>query len=155
MKQSALRTIALGTLIVGTLDILEVTLFYMFRGVAPIRIPQGIAAAIYGRSSFEGGLRTALVGLALHFVVACAVVSVYALAGRFLSILRNHPILCGALYGLAVHLVMSRIIVPMTAIGPRPPPDWPITANIIFAHLFCIGIPTGLLVSSRSAPASK
>jgi hypothetical protein len=149
------RTIALGTLIVGTLDIVEVTLFYLFRGVAPMRIPQGIASAILGRSSFNGGIRTALIGLALHFFIACVVFTVYLIASRGIAILRTHPILCGALYGLAVHLVMSKLVVPMTLIGPKPPPAWPITANVVFAHLFCIGIPTGLLVSSRSAPASK
>jgi hypothetical protein len=154
MKQSALRTIVLGTIIVGTLDISEVMIFSALRGNQPLRILQGIASALLGKDSFDGGVRTMLIGLAMHFGVALAVVTVYFLASRKLAVLVRHPLICGPLYGIAVHFVMSQLIVPMTLIGPRPMPPWPIFANLIFAHIFCIGIPAAL-VSSRATPASK
>lgn len=153
MKQS-LRTIALGTLIVGVLDISEVMIFSALRGNKPLRILQGIASALLGKESFDGGVRTMLIGLAMHFGVALGVVTVYYLASRKITALVRHPLIFGPLYGIAVHFVMSQLIVPLTLIGPRPMPPWPVFANLMFAHIFCIGIPTAL-VSSRATPASK
>jgi hypothetical protein len=154
MKQSALKTIALGTLIVGTLDISEVMIVSAFRGGKPLRILQGIASAVVGPDSFDGGASTMLLGLVIHFCIALAVVTIYFLASRKIPALVRHPFIFGPLYGIAVHFVMSQLIVPLTLIGSHPFPPWPIFANLIVAHVFCVGIPTAL-VSSRATPASK
>lgn len=143
----ALRTILTGTLVVGALDIGEVIAFYYaFRDVAPMRILQSVAAGVYGRDGARsGGWKTALVGLALHFFIAFCVFTVYYLASRRFHFLTRHPILSGIAYGLGVYIFMSWVVVPMSAIGGSGPRVWWAIANGLFAHLFCIGIPTALI----------
>ncbi|HEX7152145.1 MAG TPA: hypothetical protein VF618_11720 [Thermoanaerobaculia bacterium] len=131
-------TILRGALIVGTLDIVEVILFYWFRGVAPSRVLQGVARGI--------GSNSAAVGLALHFLIAAVVVAVYVVASRRIEVLRRRPVLMGALYGVAVLLVMNWVVVPLSAIGAAPAKPLMI-ANLLFAHIFCVGIPTGLVAA--------
>ena len=145
------KGIGFGALIVGILDILEVIVFYgVWRGIKPMRILQSVAAGLYGRDqAFMGGTKTALIGLAIHFCIAFVVVAVYHLAASRMPVLSESPMAMGALYGLAVYAVMNFAILPMTAAGaPRLTP-WPVVANGLFAHLFCVGIPAAL--TSRRA----
>ena len=99
---SLVKVITLATLLIGTLDISEVFLFYGLRGVLPILIPQSIASGILGRSSFGMGLRSALLGMALHYFISFVVVGLYLLASRRLP-LHRHPFFYGALYGIVVY----------------------------------------------------
>ena len=51
-----------GALVIGTFDILFAIIFWYLRAhVAPSRIFQSVAAGLYGKASFTGGARTALV----------------------------------------------------------------------------------------------
>ena len=152
------RRIALGTAIVGALDILEVMLFYLWwRGVAPTRILQAVAAGLIGRGrAFEGGIATAMLGLAIHFAIAFVVVAIYHFAAQRWRVLATRPVVMGALYGLAVYAVMNFAVLPLTATGaPRLAP-WPVVANGLFAHLVCVGIPAALTTrySSSSSPST-
>lgn len=143
----SLAAILLGTLIVGVLDIGEVLLFYLLRGGKPLRVLQAIAGGILGReAAFRGGVATAFLGLLLHFFIAFVVVAIYILASSRFPLLIQRPLLFGALYGIAVNLVMSHIVVPLSALGSPPtPPPWPVTLNLYFAHIFCVGIPAALV----------
>jgi hypothetical protein len=60
------QRILLAAIVVAALDITEVIVFYGWRGVPPTRILQSVAAGLLGRSAYEGGRNTALLGLALH-----------------------------------------------------------------------------------------
>ena len=148
------RQLALASLVVGTLDILEVIIFYLFRDVAPIRVLQGVATGFFGRASFQGGMRTALIGLAAHFFIATVVVCVYHFASRRIAVLRSRPILMGTLYGLAVWTFMNTVVLPLTAAGPSQFKFSPAMLNVLFAHIFCIGIPTGLLARAKAVHSS-
>jgi hypothetical protein len=80
---SPLRAITLATLTVGVLDGLDAIIFFGLLGATPTRIFQAIAAGILGRqAAVQGGLQTALLGVALHFVfvVAFGIVGTYYLA---------------------------------------------------------------------------
>ena len=147
------RQLALASLVVGTLDIAEVIVFYWFRGVAPMRVVQGVATGLYGKASFEGGLRTALIGLALHFFIATVVVCVYHFASYRIALLRRRPILMGALYGLCVFAFMNAVVLPLSVAGPPKFKVLAVVVNLLFAHIFCIGIPTGLLARAKGEPA--
>lgn len=145
-----MRRILLGTLVVGALDITEVIVFYGLKGVAPTRILQSVATGIYGRASFEGGIRTALIGLALHYFIAFCVVCTYFFASRRIAALRESPVVMGAIYGLGVYLVMNFVVLPLSAAGP---PRFTLVGvlNQLFAHVFCVGIPTALIARARVA----
>ena len=135
------RAILFGTLLAGTLDIVEVIVFYALRGVAPMRVLQGVARGLIGKAATSGGWGTALLGLAIHFCIAFVVVTIYVLASRKWPALRSLAL--GALYGLVVFAVMTYVVLPFTASGPSFPKGVTL-ANLLFAHVFCVGIPCAL-----------
>jgi hypothetical protein len=138
------KAIALSCLIAGTLDISDALIFYGLRGVSPIRLLQGIAVGLIGRGAFTQGMRSALLGLLLHFFIATTWATIYIFASRRLPLSR-HPFLWGSLYGIVVYIVMNYAVVPLSKIGPRPtPPPIPFI-NAVAALVFCIGIPIALI----------
>jgi hypothetical protein len=58
--------------------------------------------------------------LAIHFLTALAVAAVYFLGSRAFPLLIERALLCGVLYGLPIHLFMNFVVIPVSAIGPRP-----------------------------------
>jgi len=74
------RALVHGTLTVGILDILDAFIFFGLRGVTPVRILQSIASGVLGRAAYQGGTRTAALGLALHFGISFGVVAAYLIA---------------------------------------------------------------------------
>jgi hypothetical protein len=147
-----MKRILLGTLVVGALDITEVIVCYGLKGVPATRILQSVARGLLGKAAFEGGIRTALLGLALHYFIAFVVVCVYFFASQKIAVLRHSPVVMGAVYGLLVYLFMNFVVVPLSAAGP---PRFTTTTvlNQLFAHVFCVGIPTALIARPTAAVA--
>ena len=113
MKNSrASRAILTAGLVVGVLDISSAFVIWCQRGVGAQRGLQGIAAGLLGGNSFDGGLVTAGLGLALHFFVAFVVVSIFYLVSRKIEFLTIHPIVSGVLYGIGVFIVMFWLVLP-------------------------------------------
>ena len=140
--------IARATLIVGVLDITEACVFWFFyRGATPMRIFQSVAAGLLGKPSFTGGAATAALGLALHFFIAFCVVLTYALASRRLPVLTEHPVACGAVYGVLVYLAMNFVVLPLSNAG-TPKFSAITVANGLFAHIVCVGMATALALST-------
>ena len=142
------KRILLATLVVGALDILEVIVFYGVRNqVPPTRILQSVAVGLLGSGAYEGGIPTALLGLGLHYFIAFCVVCVFFYASRRLPVLRTAPVVMGAVYGLLVYLFMNFVVLPLSAAGP---PTFRVVGvlNQLFAHVFCVGIPTALFARS-------
>jgi hypothetical protein len=143
-RLSASRALLYGTLAVGVLDITDAFVFFWLRsGAAPIRILQSIAAGLLGRASFSGGWRTAGLGLLLHFFISFVVVLVFLMVSRLLPVLRRHAIAAGLLYGIAVYLTMTFIVVPASAAAGGTPP-WPVALNGVLIHMFGVGLPAAL-----------
>src|SRR6185436_181096 len=111
--------IFLGGFVVGTLDISYAMLFWWLRArVSPMRILQIVTAGVLGREAARaGGIRTALLGAALHFFIALVIVLVYASESRMMPMLIHRPILCGTVYGVLVYVVMNYVVVPLSAAG--------------------------------------
>jgi hypothetical protein len=145
MRSATIRALLLGTLAVGVLDILDALIFFSLRGVSPLRILQSIASGVLGRTAYQGGMPTALLGLALHFVVAFCIVSVYFIVTRFLPWLHRQPFLYGAIYGLLAYFGMNYVVVPLSAaaVGSGPPPT-PVLINGLSIHMLGVGIPAAL-----------
>ena len=152
-RRSARRAILWGGLICGVLDISSAVIISITSGGSPIRMLQGIASAVLGPVSFQGGLGTATLGLAMHFGVAFAATAIfYGLSRRF-SVTVERALPAGLLYGIFWLLVMYRGVIPLTAamralylpsVVRRPLPDlWPVP---FFVHIFCVGLPIALSV---------
>jgi hypothetical protein len=147
------KWLIVGGLMVGALDFLDAVVFFGLRsGTTPVRIGQSIAAGLQGRAAFNGGLTSAALGVALHFFIAFTIVFVYYFASRAIPALVEHPIVCGAVYGIGAYCVMNYVVVPLSAAGNGhiTIPAWPVLANGILIHIFGIGIPAALFVK-RSA----
>ena len=83
-----------GGLIAGTLDISAAFLTAWLRaGVRPVRLLQFVASGLIGAAAFNGGVKTAMLGLALHFLTATVATVVFYLASRKFLFLIEHPII--------------------------------------------------------------
>ncbi len=152
-RPRAFDTIFLGGLVVGILDALFAFTFYgLILGVKPLRIFQSVAAGLLGSEAFSGGVKTFLLGLLLHFVVASCIATVYYLASVKLPVLVHHSIVSGLIYGMIAYLGMKFVVTPLSAIGPRPMPRLSIFLTEIIGHAFLVGLPIALL-ARRSAKA--
>jgi len=155
-RPHAFDTVLYGGLVVGVLDISDAMIFFgILYGVTPIRVLQSVAGGLLGRATYSGGLKTALLGLLLHFLIATILATVYYLASRVLPLLIKHAMLAGPFYGIAVYFVMTYIVVPHSAVGPRTGSiPWPVFLNGVIGHALLVGLPIALL-ARRSAKANK
>ena len=140
----AFPAIAITGLIVGAMDIISAIVLTLFRGGTIMRLMQFIASGLLGKSAFQGGLATAALGLALHFLIAFGLVTVFYFASRKLAFLRQRPVPSGIAYGLMVFAVMNLIVLPLSAATPRHSLSGHLIQIAI--HMFIIGLPTSLLI---------
>jgi hypothetical protein len=133
-----------GGLVAGTLDIAYACVFWALKsGVPATRIFQSVAAGLLGPASFEGGGRTAVLGLVLHYFIALSMSTAYYLVAHRWPLLRRRPVLCGAAYGLLLYGIMNYIVVPLSAAGRgSKDPLW-ITLSIA-VHMVLVGVPIAL-----------
>ena len=145
LSRSILLVLA-GGLVAGTLDIVYACTFWALKAsVPPTRILQSVAAGLLGKASFQGGMGTAALGLALHFTIAVLMSVAYYFAARHWPLLHRRPCITGATYGLALYAVMTYVVVPLSAAGPSPSDPLWITLSIA-AHVLLVGIPIALFV---------
>src|SRR4030095_7755627 len=96
MKGSrAIPTIALAGLIAGILDITSAFVIAGVKGTGSIRMLQGIASVLLGQRSFQGGIATAGLGLAIHFLIAFTAAAAFYAGSRKLSSLTQHAAVAG------------------------------------------------------------
>ena len=156
-RPRAFDTIFYGGLVVGILDMLFAFSFYgLILGAQTLRIFQSVAAGLLGRTAaYEGGIKTFLLGILLHFVVASCIAAVYYAASLIFPVLLRHAVLSGLGYGAIAYLGMNYVVVPLSAIRRSPGPiKLPIFLTEIIGHAFLVGLPIALL-ARRSAKANK
>ncbi len=155
-RPRAFDTILYGGLVVGILDMLFAFTFYgLILHAPPLRIFQSVAAGVFGRTAaYEGGVKTFILGILLHFVVATCIATVYFLTSRVLPMLIRHAVVSGLVYGMIAYLVMKFVVTPLSAIGRRPVPRLSIFLTEIIGHAFLVGLPIAL-IARRSAKANR
>jgi hypothetical protein len=147
-KFGAPRAIVTAGLIVGVLDISSAFVIRWQRGMGVQRGLQGIAAGLLGAKSYEGGMATAGMGLAIHFLIAFVVVSIFYVVSRRVPVLTKHPGVSGVCYGIGVYLVMYWFVLPMVFSTFRHRLSNELLAVAI--HISLIGLPTALIVRRYS-----
>src|SRR5882672_556777 len=103
LRPRAFGTIVYGGFAAGVLDFLYANIYFGFwNGAKPTRIWQGVASGLIGRERavINGGMKTALLGVFLHFVIAFIIATVFYLGCLVLPGLIKHPVIWGLLYGL-------------------------------------------------------
>ncbi len=152
---SPAKAILYGTLVVGTLDILDALIYFGLRyDVAPVRIFHSIAAGLLGRDAARaGGLPTAFLGGFLHYFIAFSIVTVFVLASRKFPFLTRQPWLTGAVYGVLVYLFMNLVVLPLSAIHSTPDLSPSVDLlNGVLIHILGIGIPSALFARAAGTP---
>lgn len=145
-RTKAYQPIFLGGLIAGTLDLTAACVTAWLRaGVGPVRVMQSIASGLLGAESFNGGAKTAVLGVALHFLIATIATAVFYFASRNLLFLIERPVSMGLLYGVAVYLFMNFVVLPLSRVPRRPVP---LSGRIIglLIIMFCVGLPISAIV---------
>ena|SRR4026209_2201077 len=135
-----------GGLIAGTLDITAACVTaWLRRGVSPGTVLQYVASGLLGPESFTGGAKTAILGLALHFLIATTATIIFYFASRRLMFLIERPVLFGLLYGVAVFAFMNLVVVPLSRVRPQPPTASGIIINLVII-MICVGLPIALIM---------
>ena len=127
--------IAVGGGIAGTLDLLQACILFGWR------IPLVIAAGLLGRSAFQGGAGTYVLGVLLHFFIACSAAAIYYGASRKLRFLVEHPLVSGLFFGAAVEDVMSFVVLPLSALHARGPYRLHDLLLGLGVHMVVVGLP--------------
>src|SRR5437763_7637046 len=110
-KPSAVKAILIGGLIAGAFDITYACVFFGIRNhVSPIRILQSVARGALGNAAFQGGLKTAALGLFFHLLIALIAATDYCLASRILRFLVTHPIIRGIFYVACLYLFLDVLV---------------------------------------------
>lgn len=143
-SRSLLSWILIGGFIAATFDILYATGFSALKGVPPERVLQFIASGALGKASFSGGVTTAALGLAFHYLIALMMASTYFLAARRWPLLVQRPWQCGPAYGLLLYAVMEGVVVPLSAAPDGRTPSLLSIACSIVVHMFLVGLPIAL-----------
>jgi hypothetical protein len=137
---SALLAIGVGGLTAGTLDLTQA--FILFG----TRVPLVIAAGLLGRPAFHGGAGTYALGVMLHFFIATSFAAFYYLASRRLVSLRENPVACGLAYGAGVELIMSYVVLPLSALQARGPYTLHDVLLGLSVHMVVVGLPISFSV---------
>ncbi len=141
-----LRTILTAGLVAGVLDGLDAAVaITALNGVSAVRVFQFIASGLLGTRSFRGGMATAAVGVLLHFTIAIGAAATFYLTSLRLRFLLRTPFLWGPLYGMAVFLFMHYLVVPLSATPKQGSATAADYLNLIFSHVFFVGIPIALV----------
>jgi uncharacterized membrane protein YagU involved in acid resistance len=126
-------------------------------GSTVMRLWQGVASTVLGKSAYDGGVSTALLGLLMHFCVAFAWSAVFLFVVMRSSWVRRKVastsgvIGVAALYGPFIWLVMSLIVIPVLL--HRPPAitnRWWIQ---LIGHIPFVGLPIVASIANGGARA--
>ena len=153
-RSNPLLIILVAGLVAGFCDIAYACVFFGLRNhVPPTRIFQSVARGALGQKAFEGGMKTALLGLFFHFLIALIVAAIYYFASRGIPFMINHAVISGLLYGLCVYLVMYGPVLHYSAVQSKILPwqyPWAALIPNLLIHMFGIGLPIALIVRKFS-----
>lgn len=126
----------MGGALAGTFDIISAFISFGWG------TPRAIASGLLGRQALAGGLGMWMLGLFLHYVIAFSAAAIYCVTSRKLSFLREHFIVCGLFYGIAIYLVMNLIVLPLSAVPFKVGPFTVATLrHDLLMQMLIIGLP--------------
>ena len=137
---NAVKAVAAGGLLAGSLDLTQALLLF------GARVPLSIAAGLFGRDAFRGGVGTYTLGVLLHFLIAFSAAAVYYAVSRRLAFLKEHPLVCGLFYGGAVEEVMNLVVLPLSALHARGPYELHDLILGLLVHMVVVGLPISFSV---------
>ncbi len=147
-SNSAASVILKAGLLAGILDGLDAIAFAgWYRGVPVSRIFQYIASGAIGTKAFQLGWAGVALGVFFHFVIAIGAAAVFYLLTRRWTWPLRAPLIAGPIYGIGVFLFMRYVVVALSATPRQGPTKIAGLVNLIFSHVFFVGIPIAVVVS--------
>jgi hypothetical protein len=135
-KYRALLSILVGGAVAGAFDLTSAFYFYG-RGV-----PRVIAAGLLGRGVIaNGGAGIYVLGILLHFFIAISAAAVFYFASRKLEFMTTHWIVSGLFFGIGLNLVMTLIVLPLSALHASAPIARRDLIQGLLIHMLIIGLP--------------
>ena len=148
------RLVRAGLLTAVTDGLFSSALSVFAYGSTVTRLFQGVASVLLGQAAFDGGTRTAIVGLIMHVGVAFWWSAVFMwLIDRWpwLRTGRAKPygiITIASVYGPFIWMVMSLIVIP--SMTHRPPAITIRWWNQFVGHILFVGVPIVTCIPPRS-----
>jgi hypothetical protein len=120
--RSPLLTIILAAFLAGLLDLVAAIIVYsiFLDKTTALTILQSVASGVFGKAAYSGGIKMAVYGVVLHFVISIAFTVFYFYIYPRISFLRQERILSGFVYGIFIWLVMNLIVLPIAFSGVFP-----------------------------------
>ena len=134
-------------MITGSIDLCAAFAFAATRGTRPKLVLQSIASAMIGPKAFSRN-STVPLGLGLHYFIAFGAATTYVVASRYLTVLNEHSVLCGLLFGAAVYLFMTFVVIPLSALNR--PFSMSFFLGQLVINMVCVGLPIALVVKHFS-----
>ena len=133
---NAVAAIGIAGFVAGTLDILQACILFGWD------IPKVIAAGLLGPGVIaSGGAGIYVLGLLLHYFIACSAAGIFYVVSRRLRFLTEHWIVCGLFFGMAVQLVMGYVVLPLSALHARGPFALKDVLLGFGMHMLIVGVP--------------
>ncbi len=145
-RTGALSRVLAGGLIAGALDLTFAFAYYWPQGATPVRILQFIASGVLGRGSFQMGLSSAALGAFFHFFISVCAAGVFYLASLRFPFLTRRMLVSGAIFGVLMFLAMRFVVIPLSAISPKPMAVRNIIGELC-SHVFLFGLVISYAVS--------
>jgi len=153
-KKIPLKTIVLCGLLVGTLDILSAFVdYYISTGKTTVeKILYYISTGLVGKDATAGGTGYAVLGLALHYVIAFAFTFFFFWLYSKTDVLAKNRIVTGVVYGLFIWVVMNLIVVRLSYIPTNPISQikWDKALKGTLILICMIGLPLSFIAYSAS-----
>jgi uncharacterized membrane protein YagU involved in acid resistance len=139
-----------GGFVAGTLDVMLALTLY---GQGPMRTFQGVASGLLGKTAYDGGWPTSLVGYACHFFIAITWSLVFALVSLKLPVLVRLAVAAGLAYGVLIFFTMNYVVIPLSAAPFGRPFQLSVLQNPTWlkglaGHMVLIGLPMALFARS-------
>jgi hypothetical protein len=111
LRSAAARAILIGGSLAGLFDITYAMLRWSWH------VPRVVAGGLLGPDALRSeSLAVWFLGLILHFAITNIDAAIYYAASRKLEFLKQHAVVCGLFFGIAMYLVMNLIVVPFSAL---------------------------------------
>ena len=143
MKHPIGKTIALSTLVSGTLDILFAMSLTVAFGRQIPNMLRYVASGLFPAAT-EMGAAGAILGLVVHFTLMAIMATIFVGLVRARPVLLETPWRTALAWGVITYLAMNWLVVPLRFGTPLPPKTLSI-ATQLFAHIGLVGLPFALI----------
>jgi len=139
MNNQVVKTIALSTLVSGTLDILFAMILTVAFGRHIPDMLRFVASGPFPAATEMGG-GGAILGLVVHFALMAIMAAIFVAVVRARPALLDTPWRTALAWGVITYFAMNWLVVPLRFHSPLPPKTLSIVTQA-FAHLVLVAIP--------------